>query len=332
MRKYNQLNSLNGHEYVDMGLSVMWATCNIGANCPEDYGDYYAWGETEMKDSYKMDNCKTWERSISEIKGTRMDAAHVKWGAPWRMPTKTEFEELLTKCEWRWVMLNDVAGMKVTSKINRNSIFLPAADWLCGSVSSLPSNTITGDYWSSTQDENDPIGAYTLFFLDYCHHTNWSNLYVGLPIRPVVVPKYNGHEYIDLGLSVKWATCNVGANCAEEYGDYFSWHMTKDAVALWGSPWRLPSNTDFLDLKNNCYWSSSIQNGTLGYIVTSKINGNIIFLPSAGWWNGDNFELGYNGYYWEDSSGWYAFDYSFQRDVFYTDHHNYGQSIRLVVE
>ena len=72
--------TINGHEYVDLGLSVVWATCNVGAESPEDYGDYYAWGETQTKPSYDISNCETWKKDIGDIENTNRDVAHVKWG------------------------------------------------------------------------------------------------------------------------------------------------------------------------------------------------------------------------------------------------------------
>ena len=91
-----------GHGYVDMGLSVKWATCNVGADSPNDYGNYYAWGETETKSSYDEGNCETWKKKIGDIGGTIRDVAHAEWGGGWRMPTVAEFEELRHNCIWTW--------------------------------------------------------------------------------------------------------------------------------------------------------------------------------------------------------------------------------------
>lgn len=118
-------------EAVDLGLSVKWASCNVGASSPEDYGGYYAWGETETKTSYFDYNYKycTSETSYidigSDISGTQYDVAHVTWGGTWRMPTAKEFNELNEKCTTQWTTVNGVYGTKVTGP-NGNSIFLPA--------------------------------------------------------------------------------------------------------------------------------------------------------------------------------------------------------------
>lgn len=116
---------------VDLGLSVKWASCNIGATSPEQFGDKYAWGETSTKDKYKGDNYLYYDSTTDsyidiglDIKGTDYDAAHVNWGGSWRMPTKNEFKELEKSCQWEWVNLNGINGYKVLGK-NGNSIFLP---------------------------------------------------------------------------------------------------------------------------------------------------------------------------------------------------------------
>lgn len=128
-----------GHEYVDLGLSVKWATMNVGANRPEEYGEYYAWGEIETKDSYTQANYKWWDADKQEYtkylkdyyKAPTLekedDVAAVKWGGKWRIPTIQEFRELLANCESYYDVLNGVTGYRFVSKINSNSIFLPAA-------------------------------------------------------------------------------------------------------------------------------------------------------------------------------------------------------------
>ena len=109
-------------EAVDLGLSVKWATKNVGASSPSDYGDYFAWGETRPKSSY-VDG----QTRIATTSGH--DTSRENWGGTWRMPTKAEFEELCNgnNCKWTWTSQGGHWGYLVTSKINRNSIFLPAA-------------------------------------------------------------------------------------------------------------------------------------------------------------------------------------------------------------
>lgn len=118
---------------VDLGLSVYWASCNLGAERPEEYGDYYAWGETKTKQQYTSNNYAYYNSNTtlytnigSEISGTEYDAATVNLGSDWRMPTMSEMQELIDKCTWEWTQIKNVNGYKVIGK-NGNSIFLPAA-------------------------------------------------------------------------------------------------------------------------------------------------------------------------------------------------------------
>ena len=165
--------------YVDLGLSVKWATCNIGATTPEGYGDYFAWGETEPKTNYSWSTYKYCNGLSSTLtkyntdssRGTvdnkttldlSDDAARVNWGGNWRMPTRAEQDELRKNCIWTWTTQNGVNGCKVTSKTNGNSIFLPAAGYR-GSASVLNGGSY-GYYWSSSLYESGPSYAYTLYF------------------------------------------------------------------------------------------------------------------------------------------------------------------------
>ena len=189
----------NGHEYVDLGLSVKWATCNVGATKPEDYGDYFAWGETQPKTTYDWSTYKWYNGSpntqtkycTNSSYGTvdnkttldlSDDAARANWGGSWRMPTMAEQDELRNNCTWTWTTQNGVNGYKVTSKSNGNSIFLPAAGGRGGSSFGAGSY---GRYWSSSLYTDDPSGAYYLFFDS--SGVDWSGMTrnFGLSVRPV---------------------------------------------------------------------------------------------------------------------------------------------------
>ena len=178
--------SANGHKWVDLDLSVKWATCNVGANSPEEYGNYYVWGETSTKSKYRYDNCKTYERSMSDIRGnSSYDAARANWGGSWRLPTKAECDELLNNCDHEWVTLNGIEGMRFTSKRNGNSIFFPAAGWRDGASTYYAGEC--GYYWSSSPDESDNRSAYALYFSSGgSASTDWSFRNYGYAVRPVL--------------------------------------------------------------------------------------------------------------------------------------------------
>ena len=322
--------NLNGHDYVDLGLpsGLKWATCNVGASSPEEYGGYYAWGETDEKDdcswsTYRWCNgtynsmtkyCTSASNGTVDNKTVlepEDDVAHVKWGGNWRMPTKAEQDELCNNCTWTWTTLNGVNGYEVTGP-NGNSIFLPAAGYRYGTE--VDGRGDYGYYWSSSLYGNGSDFAYYLGFYDSSYYWGNGSRYCGLSVRPVcdstinpvesytvsvssngngvvsiegtqestvtvsagarvtvvatpadgykfigwyigesetpvstdatytftvsanvaLVAKFeaeesadsgnlNGHDYVDLGLSVKWATCNVGASSPEEYGGYYAW-------------------------------------------------------------------------------------------------------------
>ncbi len=190
--------------YVDLGLSVKWASCNLGASMPEAYGDYYAWGEIKTKPSYSIANYKFRKSgsSVEEIKYYKYnksdnkkildlddDVAHIKWGGKWRIPTKEEWVELCFECEWVACTLNGVEGFKVTSKkpgYSDRSIFLPKNGYYQNKE--LIEVNITGNYWSSTPLNNVGIqySAY-IFNLQYefFHYEEKKYRHYGLSIRPV---------------------------------------------------------------------------------------------------------------------------------------------------
>ena len=173
----------NGHEWVDLGLSVLWATCNVGASSPSDYGNYYAWGETTTKSSYTETNSRTFKKDISDFSGNAYyDAATANWGEGWRMPTKEELEELVDKCDWQWTTQRGHNGCDVTGP-NGNSIFLPAAGWRYGM--SLDYAGERCGYWSSSPDGSYTQSAYDLYFLSGGRSVYWSYRDFGQSVRPV---------------------------------------------------------------------------------------------------------------------------------------------------
>ena len=184
---------------VDLGLSVKWASCNVGATAPEEYGGYYAWGETEEKSNYSWSTYKYCNGTSSSMTkyctsssdGTvdnkttleaSDDVATVKWGGNWRMPTTEEQQELIDKCTWAWTTLNGVNGYRVTGP-NGNSIFLPAAGYRYGQE--VDGQGSSGDYWSSSLSSSYGSGAYGLYFYGgYYGRSDYSRGY-GHSVRPV---------------------------------------------------------------------------------------------------------------------------------------------------
>ena len=196
-----------GYEYVDLGLSVKWATCNVGAYSPEQYGDYYAWGETDTKEYYGSDNCISKYYDIDDIKGTNKDVAHVKWGGDWRMPTRSEFNELLNKCDWKLTTYKGVQGYMITGP-NGNSIFLPCA----------------GIYYWDTPIDVGESGRYWCSTYEDCLHitstqrtTDSAWCWYGMSVRPVT------HA------SNKWQQIEDYVSVDAVY-EYYAWHITIDTV------------------------------------------------------------------------------------------------------
>lgn len=183
--------------YVDLGLSVKWATCNLGAEKPEEYGNYYAWAETTVKSDYSWP-CKYASSTTSNITkyngsdGKTVlesgdDAATVNLGKEWRMPTWEECSELENSCTWTWTIRNGVKGNVVTGP-NGNKIFLPAAGWYRNSK--LYDAGSKGYYWSSsvsTASVDGHVGGYASILTSSSSgpgYGNWMRCY-GVSIRPV---------------------------------------------------------------------------------------------------------------------------------------------------
>ena len=191
-------------EAIDLGLSVKWASCNVGATQPWEYGGYYAWGETEEKSYYGWNTYKYYQPHYdlltkyctSSSKGTvdnkrtlepTDDVATVKWGGAWRMPTLDEIKELTDNCKWIWTTLNGVNGCRVTGP-NGNSIFLPAAGRSYGTADPTMEG-MSGYYWSKSINDDDK--AYHLGILNNIYGNSllfsWSSFGrpAGHSVRPV---------------------------------------------------------------------------------------------------------------------------------------------------
>ena len=190
----------NGYTWVDLGLSVKWATMNVGATAPEDYGYYFAWGETSEKSDYSWSTykyCKGTSTTMtkyctSSYYGTvdnktvlepEDDAAHVNWGGTWRMPTDAEWTELREQCTWEWTTQNNIEGYLVTSKKNGISIFLPAAGYRDDTTFYIDSSY--GSYWSSSLNEGRWYDAFIVDFYSYFVDRNSGSRDDGQSVRPV---------------------------------------------------------------------------------------------------------------------------------------------------
>jgi hypothetical protein len=399
---------------IDLGLSVRWASCNVGAASPEEYGGYYGWADpTGLKTSTNVDDYPS-ANPPSRISGTEYDIARAKWGGTWRMPTQAEQQELIDSCTWAWTTQNGQNGYKVTGK-NGNSIFLPAAGLRNGTDMHYVGTG--GYYWSGTLNWSDVNRAYYSYFGSDYHNVGAYDRSYGFSVRPVLISAItdsasniaqisvtltgtvigttaphdtiscgmfystqsagvkNGNKIasnssgdgtfslslngllvsttyyycaylmidstyyygevksfttkayensVDLGLSVKWASCNVGATTPEEYGGYYGWADptgTKTSANLddypsanppseisgteydiarakWGGNWRLPTQAEVQELISSCTWTwITTPNGVNGMKVTGT-NGNSIFLPAAGFRRYTGLAVGMEGRYW----------------------------------
>lgn len=190
------------HYYVDLGLpsGTKWATTNVGAYSPSDYGDYFAWGETSTKSSYDWSNLKycldstggKFSKYVTDSKYGNVDgkseldlsddAAYVNWGSGWRMPLKTQQDELREKCTWTWMSMGGHNGYKVVGP-NGNSLFLPAAGYRFGSGSNDVGSY--GDYWSRTLSTSIGFSVYELRFFSSDVAWIYGHRRFGCPVRAV---------------------------------------------------------------------------------------------------------------------------------------------------
>ena len=242
----NISGTLDGHDYVDLGLSVKWATCNIGAKNPEGAGSYFAWGDENERTSFTIYDYAYYDRHYingilhfyknigKDISGTKYDIARNKWSSSWRMPTMKDFDELVEKCTSKWMTYKGVYGRLFTGT-NGNSMFLPAA----GSYKDdgLTDVGIVGDYWSSycgayfddTDDDRDDDRAFYLSFnSDDKSVYGWAFITrsFGKSVRPVTALNNSGDGSGDDGSS--------GDGSSEEslYFTNFNYTATQTSVTV----------------------------------------------------------------------------------------------------
>ena len=252
-----------GVQAVDLGLpsGIKWASCNVGAEKPEDYGNYYAWGEILPKDYYDFGTYKYANNKndyYEEVKLTKYcndasygdngftdnkttldpgdDAACMNWGSNWRMPNDAEWTELLDNCTWTWTTQNGVNGYQVTSKTNGNSIFLPAAGLRYDDV--LHAVNTAGFYFSSSLDTDYPGYALSSYFDSTGVYRDRDMRRTGRTIRPVCssnsIPSYVDNAVVTLTFyadgcgSANVIKCNVGQQVnimavPKEYRHFVRW-------------------------------------------------------------------------------------------------------------
>ena len=210
-KKWMRNHFVDGHEYVDLGLpsGTLWATCNIGATKPEDYGDYYAWGEANTKSTYNWSTykyCNGWYDDLTKYcdesdygnngftdnltelqRGD--DPATANWGSDWCMPTIKQWEELLGNTTNKWTKQNGVEGRLFTSKKNGNSLFLPAAGYRWDGILYYVGSY--GNYWSSSLDTGYPGLAWGFSFNSGRYGMDGDYRYYGRSVRAVRSARQN---------------------------------------------------------------------------------------------------------------------------------------------
>ena len=175
---------------VDLGLSVKWAACNLGANSPEEYGDYYAWGETETKSDYSSSTYKyqsnySYTNIGEDIAGTQYDAAYIKLGGSWKIPTVEQIQELIEKCTIEESIYKGIRGQRIVG-VNGQSLFVPVSGYKDGR--SIKNRDEYGhvSFWAS-QYETSYTGSYAYVYWGRGDdgQINTLNRMYGSTIRPV---------------------------------------------------------------------------------------------------------------------------------------------------
>lgn len=259
--------TLGPMEWVDLGLPSgrLWAAYNLGATTPEGYGNYYAWGETQPKSNYSW---STYRYGSDSHKLTKYcsdlwyglngytdnlttlepmdDAATMTLGNGACIPTRSDWVELATYTTAQKTLVNGVKGLMLTGS-NGNTIFLPAAGYY--THSELYGESEGGYYWSSSLDIEYPSDAHHSYFDSYNAGLNeyffGERRNHGLPVRAV---RKGPSKWVDMGLpsGLLWATCNLGANAPEEYGNYYAWGETQPKDVYDWSTYRYYYNEYYL--------------------------------------------------------------------------------------
>lgn len=336
--QFTTLSKFPVAEAVDLGLSVKWASWNVGASTNEETGNLMAWGDpTGENASFTSTD---YPNDLSDISGSKYDVATQQWGSEWRMPTTDEWKELDALSKEIVTLDNGVTAYKVTGK-NGNYIYLPRGGYSYNNKTYSANKS--GCYWASENQTMDYANSVTLGKVSSTYEQDRKGMH--MLVRPVYGKKTDpdnppiatidttaagkAAQSVDLGLSVKWATYNLGATTSTEKGSYFQWACTeagtdftrkgykwynadKDSIAvpsteisytdydaaktLWGGTWRMPTQSEMEELVNKCTWTKESK----GYKVTGA-NGNSIFLPFTGIYNGTSLTYDTDCYYWSST-------------------------------
>ena len=281
------------YEWVDLGLpsGTLWATMNVGASSPEDYGDYFAWGETEPKDYYDWSTYKwcngsesTMTKYCSDNK-TELepedDAAHVNWGPSWRMPTTEQYKELVENCTWTWRTRNGVDGRLVTGP-NGNTIFLPAAGrrW----SGNLYDAGYWSYYWSRTLFSGHSSKACSLYF-----HSNavyWYDYYLrgyGFAVRAVRVAPADGQSLYIEQQSLDLGEVPIGQTRTGELTIVNNTMAAKTLTATADAPFWFKEGESCVSAKTFVVPGNSCGSVTIQFTATTPgdYSGNVTFQNSA---------------------------------------------------
>jgi len=235
------------YEYVDLGLpsGTLWATCNIGAKTPNEYGYYICWGETDKKMMYMRTSGTWYGKEVSELRSegvidqyhnltAKYDAATVLWGDEWRMPTLNEINELLNYCAQQYTQSNGIDGVLFTSTLNSKSIFLPCGGMIMNNEKVMEG---TRGYYIGSTVSAGKDGSSGMYLAQGDFRPSSASRSHGRSIRPVRkkaneapfidtnLCSINGMKYVDLGLpsGTLWADCNLGSDSSHHEGNQFIW-------------------------------------------------------------------------------------------------------------
>ena len=244
------LSFVANYEYVDLGLpsGLLWATCNVGADAPEGYGDYFAWGETQPKSEYSENTYLFYNDGIlTKYTGSdgltvllpEDDAATANWGGDWRMPTKEECQELFYNTTCTWTTQNGVVGQLFTAT-NGNSLFMPAVGYR--NWSDLYGENNIGYYWTSSLFTDNPHDAWNYYVDSYSNGKSYSYRCYGYTVRPV---RSSGQSSVEINVTANpteggWVSgggtyqagdiCTLNAMAYDGYV-FVNWLLNGDVVS-----------------------------------------------------------------------------------------------------